>query len=170
MTPIKPILLFCFSLLALPALSQNQQYTSDSLKAQQLIADKIKQLETSGIMEYLYMFSSGGSLVILYKKGQRINGIRNLSYYKPGSRFRNVRLTKQQKSNYTKCIDKARMDTTINFSGCYDDVHAFSRIVFSANSSKHSLKGSFTTDCWQKLERNDLYPLDDIYKRLLTKY
>ncbi|MGF6928823.1 hypothetical protein QFZ48_004323 [Chitinophaga sp. W2I13] len=170
MTIRKLILLLFFSLFALSASSQNQEYTADSLRAQRLINDKITQLETLGISEYLYMFSVGSSLLILYKKGQRINGIRNLSYYKPGSRFRNVRLTKQQKSNYTKCIDKARMDTTINFSGCHDDVHAFSRIVFSANSSKHSLNGSFTTDCWEKLERNDLYPLDDIYKRLLTKY
>ena len=167
MTLIKPILLFYFSLLALPASSQNQQYTADSLRAQQLIADKIKQLETSGIIEYLYMFSSGGSLVIFYKKDERIKGIRNLSYYKPGSRFRNVRLTKQHRTNYTKCIDRARMDTTINFSGCHE-VNAYNIIFFSAKSVKHSLKGTFTTDCWDKLQRNDLSPLNDIYSCFLT--
>lgn len=161
------IILFCFSLLTLSASSQSQQYAEDSINAQQLIANKLKYLESLGVVNYLYLFSDAGTIVILYEVDRKIKGTKCYYKGKPGSDFRNLRLTKEDKMNYGKCIDMAKMDTTINFSNCKDFVHSFNRVTFSVNFSKHNIKGDFTSDCADMLDKKGMYELYSIYERLL---
>ncbi|MEI3798776.1 MULTISPECIES: hypothetical protein [unclassified Chitinophaga] len=161
------VILFCFSLLTLSASSQSQRYAEDSINAQQLIANKLKHLETVGVVNYLYLFSDAGTIVILYEVDGKIKGTKCYYKGKLGSDFRNLRLTKEDKVNYGKCIEMAKMDTTINFSNCKNFVHSFNRITFSANTSKHYIKGIFTSDCTDMLDRKGMYQLHSIYKHLL---
>jgi hypothetical protein len=163
----KNIIMFCFSLTVLTASSQNQRYIEDSIIAQKLITNKLKSLQTSGVVNYLYLFSDAGTITIVYETDKKISGIK--SYYKGNrsSKFRNLKLSKEDKLNYSKCIDMASLDKAVNFSNCKDFVHSFNRIVFAVSANDHYFKGSFTSDCSGVLEENNMLCLFSIYKRLL---
>ena len=62
----------------------------------------------------------------------------------------------------------ASKDTIVSFSNCKDFVHSYNRIVFKAVENKHSLKGNFTSDCAEALEKNSMLVLFNIYKRFLV--
>lgn len=160
------MVLFCLGLLTLSASSQSRQYTQDSINAQQLIDDKLKHLEAVGVVNYLYLFSDAGSIVILYEVEGRIKGSK--SYYKRGSDFRNLKLSRGDKVNYTKCIEMARMDTIVGFSNCNDFVYSFNRVTFLANAGKHSIKGTFTSDCKDAMSKKAMRELYDIYNNILV--
>lgn len=161
------MMLFCFSLFTLSASSQNRQYTEDSINAQRLITDKLKYLETLSVVNYVYLFSDAGTIVILYGVDGKVKGTK--CYYKDKSRssFKNLKLTKEDRTNYDKCIEQAMLDTTVVFSNCNDFVHSFNRVTYSINAGKHNTKGSFTSDCSDMLHRIGMYELYGIYKHLL---
>lgn len=162
------ITIFCFSLFVLPAFSQSQSYAEDSVIAQRLIADKLKSLETLNIVNYLYLFSDAGTIVILYEVNGKIKCAK--CYYK-GNRslkFRNLKLSKEDKMNFNKSICIVSRDTAMSFSNCNEFVHSFNRVVFNVSKNQYSIKGSFTSDCAGILVKNGMYGLDDIYKRLLN--
>lgn len=157
------IILLGFSLLVLLAYSQEKQYAKDTEDAEQLVTDKLKHLETLGVVNYLYLFSNGGGIIIIYELNGKIKGARCQYRRIPGTGFHNFRLTKESKLNYAKCIDWIKKDTTINFSNCNDFVHSFSRVTFSINNSKHKVNGHFTSDCGDMLKKIYLYELYGIY-------
>jgi hypothetical protein len=168
MTLKKTIIAFCFSLFALTVFSQSKNYAEDSVIAQRLITDKLKSLEALNIVNYLYLFSDGNAIVVLYEEGEKIKASK--SYYKGerSSNFRNLKLSKKDKSNFKKCMSMALSDTTISYTNCNDFVHSFNRIVFFVSKSQHFLKGNFTSDCLGMLDKNEMNGLYNIYKRMLV--
>lgn len=164
----KFIVMFCFSLTVLIAFSQNQGYIEDSINAQNLIENKLKSLHASGVVNYLYLFSDAGTIAIVYEMDKKICGIK--SYYKEGrspSKLRRLKLSKEDKLNYSKCIDIASLDKVISFSNCKNFVHSFNRVVFAVSANGHYFKGSFTSDCSGVLEENNMLCLFSIYELLL---
>ena len=164
----KYIVMFCFSFTFLTAFSQKQGYIEDSIAAQNLVEDKLKSLQASGVVNYLYLFSDAGTIAIVYEIDKKICGIK--SHYKEGrspSKFKSSKLSKEDKLNYSKCIDIASLDKVISFSNCNNFVHSFNRVVFSVNANGHYFKGSFTSDCSGVLEENKMLCLFNIYKDFL---
>jgi hypothetical protein len=161
------ITLFSISLLSLSAFSQSQKYAEDSVIAQQLIANKLKSLET-GVVNFVYLFSDAGSIVILYDVGGKIKGTKCYYKGKRSSAFKNLKLSKEDKLNFDKCMGMTSKDTTIRFSNCNTVVHSFNRVVFAANKGQHFIRGNFTSDCAGMLDKSGMYELYSIYKRLLN--
>lgn len=161
------IAILCFCFFTLSGFSQSQQYTDDSLRAERLVAKKIKSLETLNIVNYLYVFSDAGTIVLLYENNGNIKAVR--SYYKRtrGSRFKPLKLSREDKSNFTTLMSIASKDTAIYFSDCSDIVHSFNRVVFSVKKNKYNVNGSFTSDCLGLLDENGMSMLGDIYKHLI---
>ena len=168
MTLKKTIIAFCFSLFTLAAFSQSKNYAEDSVIAQQLIKDKLKSLEALNIINYLYLFSDGGAIVVLYEEGKKIKASK--SYYKGdrSSNFRNLKLSKKDKSNFKKCMSITMSDTTISYTHCNDFAHSFNRIVFFMSKKQHFVMGNFTSDCLGMLDKNGMNGLHNIYKRMLV--
>ena len=162
------ITIFCFSLFALSAFSQSQQYAEDSLSAQRLIEEKLQSLKALSIVNYLYIFSDAGTIVILYEDKGKTKAAERHYKGKGNTRFKEIKLSKEDKSNFGKCMSMISKDTTISSSNCSDIVHSFNRVVFSANQNQHSVNGSFTSDCLGLLEQNGMGMLGDIYRHLLT--
>jgi len=163
----KTIVTFCFNMLILTAFSQSQRYAEDSIIAQNLIENKLKSLQALGVVNYLYLFSDVGSIVIVYEINGKICGVR--SYYKGNrsSKFKSLKLSNEDKLNYGRCIDMASKDKIVGFSNCKDFVHSINRIVFTTRANGHYLQGNFTSDCSGALGENNMLCLFNIYKNLL---
>ncbi len=165
----KMITVFCFSLFALPAFSQSQSYAEDSVIAQRLIADKLKSLEPLNIVNYLYLFSDAGLIVILYEVNGKIKGAKR--YYKGyrSLKFRNLKLSKEDKMNFNKSISIASRDTAMSFSNCNEFVHSFNLVFFAVSKNQDCIKGSFTSDCAGILDKNGIYGIHNIYGRYFLR-
>lgn len=161
------ITIFLFGFFTLSAFSQSQQYADDSLSAQRLIAEKLQSLEALNVVNYLYVFSDAGTIVILYEKNGKIKAVRSYYKAKRGSKFKTIKLSRQAKSNFSKLMGIASKDATMNFSNCSDIVHSFNRVVFFAKQNKYNVNGSFTSDCLGLLDENGMSMLGDIYKHLV---
>lgn len=162
----KIITISCFSLITISAISQSRGYVEDSVIAQRMISDKLQSLEALNIVSYLYLFSDAGNIVILYEETGKIKAVK--SFYKGNrcSKFKNLRLSKEDKSSFNRLTSIALKDTTVSFSNCNNIVHAFNRVVFAMITHKHVIKGNFTSDCLGMLDDNGMSELHSIYKRL----
>jgi len=163
----KTITLFFFSIIASTTYSQQMRHIEDSIRASTLIADKLKSLNASGASKFLYLFSDAGTIAIVYEIGEKIKGVKCYYKGKQNSKFSSLRLSKDDKSNYNKCMNIVAKATIVSFSNCKDFVHSFNRIVFKINTNGHFLKGNFTSDCSDALERNNMLCLFNIYQQLL---
>jgi hypothetical protein len=163
----KIIVLLCSNIIVLATFAQLQKHQEDSIKANSLIHEKLTVLKSSGAKTFLYLFSDAGCLAILYELNGKVRGER--AYYKgnKSSKFKRLKITNDVKLNYSKCIEMASKDTTVNFSNCREYVHSFSRIVFLVTANNYTYQGVFTSDCSNALEKNGLMCLYSIYKQLI---
>jgi hypothetical protein len=166
----KVIVLLCYIIITLAAFSQPQRYQEDSVKVNALISDKLITLKSSGVTKFLYLFSDAGSLAILYKLDGKIKGER--VYYKGDRRgkFRRLRISNEDKLNFSNCVDIVLPNTIVNLSNCNEIVHSFNRIVFVISANDHLFQGSFTTDCAGGLVNNNMLCLFSIYKSFILNY
>lgn len=164
------ITILSFSFFTLSAFSQKKEYADDSLSAQRLIEEKLQSLESLNIVNYLYIYSDAGTIIILYENDGKIKAVK--SYYKGtrGSKFKPIKLSRQDKSNFFKLMRVTLKDTTINFSNCSNIVHSFNRIVFLSKKNIFKVNGSFTSDCLGLLNDNEMSMLGDIYKHLFIPF
>jgi hypothetical protein len=163
----KIIVLLSFNIIALAAFSQQQRYQEDSVKVNSLVSDKLKTLKSSGVTSLLYLFSDAGSLVMMYELNGKIKGEKACYKGNRESKFKNLKISKEDKLNFSKCIDIAPQDTVVSFSNCKDFVHSFNRIGFVISANGHAVQGSFTSDCASALEKNGMMCLFNIYKNLV---
>lgn len=159
------IIVFCSILFTLNAFSQSKNYAEDSLVAQRLIIEELKSLESLNIVNYVWLFSDAGTIVLLFEEGKNIKAFK--SHYKGehSSKFTDLKLSKKDKSNFKKCMNMTLSDTTISYSNCNDFVHSFNRVVFFVSKNQHYVKGNFTSDCLGILDKNRIEGLCSIYKR-----
>ena len=102
---------------------------------------------------------------MLYEADGKVNGIKCYYKGKSSSKGKNLKLSKDDKLHFYKCMEIALRDTAIHFSCCNDFVHSFNRIVFALNKEQHFVKGSFTSDCSGKLNESNMGVLYSFYKR-----
>lgn len=158
--------IFSFSTIASTIYSQ-MRLQEDSIKATDLISKKFKPLEDAGAVNILYLFSDAGSIAVIYEMNNKIKAVKSYYKGKGSSKFRNLKLSKDDKSNYSKCIFLTRKDTIMRLSNCKEFVHSFNTIFFTISTKSGVIKGHFTSDCVNVLEMNDMLCLYSIYKQLL---
>ena len=162
----KIVLLFSFCIIACSIHSQ-MRLQEDSINAIDLISKKVKSLEDAGAVNIMYLFSDAGNIAIVYENNNKIKAIKSYYKGKESSKFRTLKLSKDDKSIYSKCISLARKDTIVNLSNCKEFVHSFNTIFFKIGTKSGVAKGHFTSDCANVLEMNNMLCLYSIYKQLL---
>lgn len=159
--------LFWLNIIALSAFSQDQRLVEDSIMANELIIDKLKSLEESGVKKIVHLYSNVGTIAIVYEKEGKIKGVKSYYRGKRKSIFKNLNLSKADKSDFIKLMEITPKDTPVNFSYCIENVHAFTRNNFVINANGRSVKGVFTSDCKGELAKNGMLPLYNFYVRFL---
>jgi hypothetical protein len=107
----KMIVLLVISLFASPVFPQSKSYMEDSV-AQRLIADKLQVLNISN---YVYLFSDAGTIAILYEADEQLKGFKCYYKGKSGSKDKILKLSKEDKLNFYKCMEIAIKDNYNTF-------------------------------------------------------
>lgn len=161
------MLFFTIQIIVLAAFSQSQNYQEDSLKLSKLTYQKVQALNALSVKNFLYLYSNAESFVIMYELKGKIKA-EKIFYKRSGEPiFKNLKLSKKNKSNFSECLNLDSQDSTIEFLNCKDFVHSFNQISFLISANGHIFQGKFTSDCADSLNEKGLICLYNIYRNLI---